>query len=83
MSVPETKQLTADIGRTIVLDLSTRESEFNQHMYPTERLLDPLQWFSGYVGYWSDKQHPTALLTISSTVSTTKSANLFRTFHCP
>ena len=57
-SVPETKQLTADIGRTIVLDLSTLELEFKQHMCPTERLLDPLQWFSGYVGYWSGKQHP-------------------------
>ena len=57
-SVPESKQRTSDIGRTVELDLSTPECEYQQHMIPTERLLDPLQWFIGYVGYWNDKNHP-------------------------
>ena len=37
-SVPESRQLTTDIGRTVVLDLSTTELEYQQHMMPTEHL---------------------------------------------
>ena len=57
-SVPKNRVRTTDIGRTTQLDLSTPELEYQQHMIPTERLLDPLQWFIGYVGYWTSKQHP-------------------------
>lgn len=34
ISIPKSKQLTTDIGRTITLDLSTREKEFENLMFP-------------------------------------------------
>jgi len=40
ISINEKKQLTEDIGRTVVLDLSTRENEFKELMYPLNIVLD-------------------------------------------
>ena len=51
-SIPDTKKETADFGRVVTLDLSTRELEFEKHMFPTERLLDADDWLLGYVMYW-------------------------------
>ena len=45
----------------MVRDLSSRELEYEQHMIPTERLLDnSLSWLFGYVGHWNgrDEEHP-------------------------
>ena len=52
ISVPEDRKLTKDIGREVVLDLSTPELEYEQHMMPTEQLMDPMQWMLNYIGYW-------------------------------
>lgn len=40
VSINEKKQLTEDIGRTVILDLSTRENEFKELMYPLNIALD-------------------------------------------
>lgn len=40
ISINEKKQLTEDIGRTVILDLSTRENEFKELMYPLNIALD-------------------------------------------
>ena len=56
-SVPENKVKTT-VGSSKVLDLSTTEREYEQHMIPTERLLDSVKWLLGYVSYWRDKKHP-------------------------
>ncbi len=40
ISINEKKQLTEDIGRTVTLDLSTRENEFKELMYPLNIALD-------------------------------------------
>lgn len=40
ISINEKKQLTEDIGRTVILDLSTREKEFEALMYPLNIALD-------------------------------------------
>ena len=48
ISVPNTRQITEDIGRTIVLDLTTRELEIHQLMFPANLLFDNdgyNQWF--------------------------------------
>ena len=45
----------------MVRDLSSRDLKYEQHMMPTERLLDnSLSWLFGYVGYWNgrDDEHP-------------------------
>ena len=61
VSVPEDKKETRNFGREVVRDLSSRDLEYEQHMMPTERLLDnSLSWLFGYVGYWNgrDDEHP-------------------------
>ncbi len=61
VSVPEDKKETRNFGREVIRDLSSRELEYEQHMMPTERLLDnSLSWLFGYVGHWNgrDDEHP-------------------------
>ncbi len=61
VSMPESKQETRDFGREVIQDLSSREREYEQHMIPTERLLDAkLDWLFGYIGHWKDRdnEHP-------------------------
>ncbi len=54
-SVPKNKKRTTNIGRTVELDLSTPEFEFKNHMMPTECLMEPMDWYLGYSGYWQGK----------------------------
>ena len=61
VSVPEDKKETRNFGREVIRDLSSRKLEYEQHMMPTERLLDnSLSWLFGYVGHWNgrDDEHP-------------------------
>ncbi len=60
ISVPANRIETRNFGRDVVLDLSSQEFEFAQHMMPTERLLDSMNWLFGYNDYWQarDGQHP-------------------------
>ena len=63
ISVPEDKRVTQDFGRKTVLDLSTREGEHQNHMMPTERLLDGMTWMFSYNNYWnSNGGHPSGNL---------------------
>ena len=59
-SVPADRKKTQDFGRATVLDLSNRELEYKNHMIPTERLLDHLDWLYDYEDYWrgGDVPHP-------------------------
>ena len=59
-SVPETRRETRNFGREVVLDLSSRELEYEQHMMPTECLLDTMTWLFGYTNHWKgrDDGHP-------------------------
>ena len=56
-SVPESKQLTSNIGRVVELDLSSPGLEYEQHMFPTECIFDPVDWLLGYMEHWSGKIH--------------------------
>ena len=61
VSVPENKKETRNFGREVVRDLSSQELEYEQHMMPTERLLDEsLSWLFGYIHHWQgrDDEHP-------------------------
>ena len=60
VSVPESKQVTRDFGRETVLDVSTPDLEYQNHMIPTEQLFDPTRWLLAYMGYWRDgaDEHP-------------------------
>ena len=43
-SVPEDKKVTRDFGRETVLDLSDSELEYAKHMFPTEQLMNAMDW---------------------------------------
>ena len=58
VSVPDDRKETRNFGREIVLDLSSREKEFQQHMIPTEQLLDGMSWMLEYNSYWMSREHP-------------------------
>ena len=51
-SVPEDRKLTRDFGREIILNLSEPEFEYENHMMPTERLLDSMTWAIKYFKHW-------------------------------
>ena len=60
VSVPEDRIERTIFGRTGVLDLSTPDLEFRNHMMPTERLMDNTSWGYEYARYWDlqDESHP-------------------------
>lgn len=65
ISVPEDKRVTENFGRKIVLDLSSPELEYKNHMMPTECLLNSMNWIIAYNSYWAhnDSEHPTGDLS--------------------
>ncbi|MFA6101597.1 MAG: DUF262 domain-containing protein [Victivallaceae bacterium] len=52
ISVNEKKQITANIGRDIVLDLSTEEHEYQKLMYPVCMIDEYSTWRRKYNEYW-------------------------------
>lgn len=56
ISIPETKQKTNDFGRSIDLDLSTREKEFENKVFPLNSIFDlskVMSWQNGYLAYYN------------------------------
>ena len=58
--LPENKRVTRDFGRKTILDLSNPEFEYEELMFPTEKLFDPLEWTLKYTTYWGSRAslHP-------------------------
>lgn len=57
ISVPENKIITENIGRDIVLDLSTSEKEYAQHFFPLNLIFDPqemMRWQRKYTRFHND-----------------------------
>lgn len=55
VSIPQNKLITRDFGRTIVLDLSSREKEYQNGMLPLNLILDSTeyeQWKTGFMQYY-------------------------------
>ncbi|MGC9472103.1 MAG: GmrSD restriction endonuclease domain-containing protein [Bacteroidales bacterium] len=56
-SINEKKILTEDIGRKVVLDLTTRENEYKNMMYPVCMVDEYDQWYPSFFEYWNfDKE---------------------------
>ena len=56
LSVPETRIITANFGRDILLDLSTPENEFREKKFPLNNILDStkyLNWQNQYYASWN------------------------------
>ena len=60
VSVPKDRKTTDRFGKRILMDLSSPELEFENHMMPTERLLGGMKWILRYNQYWdsSKENHP-------------------------
>ena len=58
ISVPEGRVERRNFGREIVLDLSSTDLEFQQHMMPTERIRDNAAWGYDYAQYWDARSDP-------------------------
>ena len=60
IGVPEDKIERTNFGRDIFLDLSTPDLEFQNHMMPTEQIMDDRDWSNEYVEYWRGRgdNHP-------------------------
>ncbi len=82
-SLPVNKRRTSNIGRTIELDLSDAELEYEQHMFPTERLLEPTSWLLGYVNHWAGKNNPNGEPGLFFTKFNEKVIRSFQTFQLP
>lgn len=56
VSVPANRQITSDFGRKISTDLTTRDQEFKNKMFPLNIILDTSEeqnWQNGYYAYHS------------------------------
>lgn len=59
LSIPEDRQLKSDFNRKIDLDLSTRELEFENEMFPVNIMFDNNEredWADGYKDYYNNSQ---------------------------
>lgn len=52
-SINENKLVTENIGRDVVLDLSTNEAEYKNLMYPVNMLDEYDKWYIAFFEYWN------------------------------
>ncbi|WPL17418.1 hypothetical protein Thiowin_02427 [Thiorhodovibrio winogradskyi] len=52
VGLPEDKTIRTNFGREVVLDLSTREQEYRERMFPVNRLFDDNDWELGFEDFW-------------------------------
>ena len=58
-SVPVDKVVKSNFGRDVVRDLSTPDLEFENHMMPTEKVMNGMEWGFAYAQYWQGRgDHP-------------------------
>lgn len=55
IGVPADKIVRTNFGRTVELDVSTQETEFDQDLFPLNRVFDSRNWFYDWRDYWRDR----------------------------
>lgn len=58
IGVPEDRKVKAAFGKTVELDLSSPELEYESLMFPVNRVFDWDAWQDGFGDYWIDKGDP-------------------------
>jgi len=53
LSIPADRQVRSDFGRKIEIDVSTPEREYNNHLFPVNRIFDSADWRTGYQEFWN------------------------------
>jgi hypothetical protein len=52
VGVPADRVVRSDFGRTVELDLSSPEKEYENHMFPVDRAVDRSAWLYGWNDLW-------------------------------
>lgn len=55
VAVPEDRVVRTDFGRVIDLNVSTKERQFEQHLFPLDRVFDDRDWIYGWRNHWRDR----------------------------
>lgn len=66
LSVPENRRITSDFGRKVELDLSSKQLEYEQKMFPLNIILDPIkynEWQMGFMQYYNYSSEASMLYT--------------------
>ncbi|MBE7544144.1 MAG: DUF262 domain-containing protein [Bryobacteraceae bacterium] len=57
LGIPESRTVTADFGREVVLDISCPEKEYSELMFPLSQVFDWDNWQDGFDSYWKGDQN--------------------------
>jgi hypothetical protein len=52
LSIPGDKLMRRDFGRQIILDVTTREKEYERQLFPLHLVFNSDSWFEGWMTYW-------------------------------
>ena len=52
LSIPAERQLRSDFGRKVDLDVTTPQLEYENHLFPVNRVFDSADWRTGYQDFW-------------------------------
>lgn len=55
LAVPEDRVVRSDFGRAIDLNVSTEELQFEQHLFPLDRVFNDRDWIFGWRTHWRDR----------------------------
>ena len=55
IGVSADRTIRENFGKTVALDLRSRELEFEKSMFPLNQVFDPRDWFYGWRDYWKAK----------------------------
>jgi len=55
VGVPADKKLRSNFGRTVDLDVSTQDAEFEHDLFPLNNVFDNRNWFFDWRDYWRDR----------------------------
>ncbi|WP_415258276.1 DUF262 domain-containing protein [Thauera phenylacetica] len=55
LGLPADRRLRTDFGKTIALDVSSRELEFDHDLFPLNKVFDSRDWFYDWRDYWRGK----------------------------
>ncbi len=55
IAVPEDRVIRSDFGRKVDLDVSTRDKQFEQHLFPLDRVFNDRDWIYGWRDHWRDR----------------------------
>ncbi|MEI6233683.1 MAG: DUF262 domain-containing protein [Planctomycetota bacterium] len=53
--VPADRIIRSNFGRTVDLDLTTAESEYEHDLFPLNQVFDHTDWYFGWRGYWKTR----------------------------